>query len=31
VNHSGKNRLSTVTNATIFDTSFMAMGKGADG
>jgi hypothetical protein len=31
VNHSGKNRLSAVTNARIFDTTFMAMGMGADG
>ena len=31
VNHSGKNSLSAVTNARIFDTTFMAMGMGADG
>ena len=30
-NHSGKNKLSAVTNARIFDTTFIAYGTGVDG
>jgi hypothetical protein len=30
-NHSGKNKLSAVTNAMIFETTFIASGTGDDG
>jgi hypothetical protein len=31
MNQSGKNKLSAVPNARIFDTTFIASGTGADG